>query len=219
MTSPLINTVVIQFAKAPAFGKVKTRLQSVLTDVQRNELHCAMTAWTCQQLYHSGIAHRELWVDGDGGKDFFQQLKREFNCELFSQVGNDLGERMKFAAERALQKYDQVIIVGSDCPFITPDYLVQAINALVDYSTVFGPADDGGYVLLGLRELETSLFGNIPWGGDRVLSTSVKRLESNSESKPNSFRLLESLADIDRPEDLSLLRDNNLPQALQKFAN
>jgi rSAM/selenodomain-associated transferase 1 len=212
--NPILNqTLIIQFAKAPVLGQVKTRLAPVLDEQQRNELHCSMTTWTCQQL-RQVTNHLQLWVAGDCNNRFIQDLKQQQNLEIYSQQGSDLGERMAMAIERGLQQYQRVIIVGSDCPFIDRDYLHNAIKSLLHDDVVIGPAIDGGYVLLGLKNFNPAIFANIPWGTERVLTTTLAAIADNHLT----VTLLPTLADIDRPEDLSILAANDLPESIRTFA-
>jgi hypothetical protein len=117
---------------------------------------------------------------------------------LHLQQGDDLGERMARALSRAMP----AIVMGSDCPSLTPADLREAAAAL-DWGVdaVLGPARDGGYVLLGLRRIDASLFEGITWGTDTVLQETRSRLRSLGwrwHELPTRF-------DIDRPEDLRLL--------------
>lgn len=209
----MIKSCLIQFAKAPVLGKVKTRLSSALDEEQRNDLHCAMTAWTCEQLSQVPNTTLELWVDGDCSLAFFQHLAQQHCCKLKEQQGVDLGARMNTACQQALQQYQQVVITGSDCPFITPDTVEYAIKGLTEHDFVFVPADDGGYVLLAMRVYESSVFENIAWGSDSVLEASLSQIKK----KQLQYSLLPSLPDIDRPQDLSLLTNPSLPSSIQAF--
>ena len=114
------------------------------------------------------------------------------------QQGADLGERMLHALRDALQRYSQVILVGSDCPWLTPGGLLQAAHALRTAHVVLQPATDGGYVLIGARKVGPDLFEDVPWGSDGVFAETARRLEEGGYR----WTALEALPDIDRPEDL-----------------
>lgn len=203
--------LIIQFAKEPRAGKVKTRLASVLSENERNQLHSEMTAWVCKSLHALGPF--QLWVSGNPHHKLFKDLQQQFNISLHTQQGNDLGERMAHALQQGLEQFTKVIIVGSDCPFIDANYCQQALHALDDSEVVVGPAHDGGYVLLGLRKFNSNLFSNIEWGGDKVFAATIDKIKNASMT----FQALASLADVDRPEDLSLLNNDNLPSSLRGF--
>jgi rSAM/selenodomain-associated transferase 1 len=107
---------------------------------------------------------------------------------------------MKNALADALTDYSQVVVIGTDCPEITPDYLNRAFSALENgVDAVIGPALDGGYVLLGLRSFTPSLFDNIQWGTDQVLSATQHNLRMLNWQ----WDELDMLRDIDTPEDLA----------------
>lgn len=91
-----------------------------------------------------------------------------------------------------------MVVIGTDCPDITPELLERAFQKLTQADVVFGPAADGGYYLLGLRRMVPDLFTDIAWGSDRVLEESARR----AETLALEVAMLETLADVDRPEDL-----------------
>jgi rSAM/selenodomain-associated transferase 1 len=115
------------------------------------------------------------------------------DLEYAEQGAGSLGERLCRATAQT-----PVILIGADCPDLTPKHLVQAAQALQDDDIVIGPAEDGGYYLLGLRRPLDRLFSNISWGTATVLAETVERLESYGLEPV----WLETLADCDRPEDL-----------------
>ena len=106
---------------------------------------------------------------------------------------------MALACRIALEKASCVVLIGSDCPDLDTGYLRAAIAALeTGYPAVLGPAADGGYVLLGLRRFDPSLFDGIAWGGREVFSATCQRLSALDWD----WYELDTLNDIDRPEDL-----------------
>ena len=117
------------------------------------------------------------------------------------QEGQDLGARMAYAARSALTRAESVILVGTDCPDLSPEFLKAAIAGLEHQDAVLGPALDGGYVLLGLRSVESSLFERMPWGSDRVAYVTEQRLDALGWQ----WSRLAPLRDVDRPEDLAYL--------------
>lgn len=92
---------------------------------------------------------------------------------------------------------DRAIVIGSDCPGITTDYLKEALSALDDHDLVIGPALDGGYTLLGMRTLEPSLFRDMEWSTERVLPDTLAR----AEAAGLSVCQLAPLSDVDYLED------------------
>lgn len=201
-TFPFPRYRLLQFAKAPVQGTVKTRMAPHLSDAACAELHRALTRQVFTNLLEAKMCPQELWVGSE--HPFFSELTSDSGVPIFTQVEGDLGVRMAAAAKTALScdQVDGVILVGSDCPFINQAYLSQAIGVLkAGQDVVVGPANDGGYVLLGMSRLNSLLFEGIDWGTERVAGQTLqilKRLGWN-------YQLLSSLPDIDRPEDLALL--------------
>ena len=194
------QSLIIQFAKAPVLGQVKTRMQPVLSVAQSLALHCQLVRRTHQTLHREALCQTQLWVSGDDSEGFFQSLQPlpEVKC----QRGVGLGERMHSAIASGLQQKQSVVLIGSDCPAINSDYLRQAFLALENFDVVLGPAADGGYVLIAMKDAEREVFRAIDWGTSRVLIQTRERLAALQLS---CFEL-SVLNDIDRPEDLVLLK-------------
>ena len=193
------STLLIQFARAPLAGRVKTRMMPYLTAQQACELHCELLLWTSATLAGSGLGEVQLSVAGDTAHPLFVQCRELGVSRISQQCGADLGERMYRAMRGALRHYTKVILVGSDCPAIEVSYLEQAQRALDTASLVLGPAQDGGYVLIGATEIHPALFEEIPWGTDQVFEKTMESIRKQGLSCAE----LPVLADIDRPEDLA----------------
>ncbi len=186
-------------ARVPVVGQVKTRLIPALgaqgaCDVQQVLLMHAL------QLPATGFSERFLWLD-DLPSAQLQASAEALGWTLVEQPAGDLGERMRLIATLGLAESDGVVLIGNDCPAIDSGYLQAACAALENHSVAIGPAEDGGYVLLGLRNKEVNLFGDMPWGTDQVLALTLQRL-SQQGCNP---ALLPILWDVDRPEDLGRL--------------
>lgn len=187
------------FAKAPVRGRVKTRLQPVLNEEAALQLHKKLIAYTWQRLSRQDLLPAQLWASEAGYEGFFLGL-----CsarQLHIQTGNDLGERMRLAAGAALTDAAMVLIVGADCPSVDPDYLATALHKLSSGAqVVLGPATDGGYVLVGLRDpVVADMFEGIDWGSDQVLQQTRGRLRKAGID----WQELSPRWDVDRPEDLA----------------
>ena len=149
------------------------------------------------------LAPITCWCDPDIDDPCFAGLQQRHAIDLERQCGGDLGARMGFAAERTLRHLRGVILIGGDCPVLEAQHLRSACTALADGDdAVLVPAEDGGYVLLGLRRYHPMLFGGIGWGGGEVLSQTRDRLRQLGWR----WRELETLWDLDRPEDLQRYR-------------
>jgi rSAM/selenodomain-associated transferase 1 len=190
------DALLIQFAKAPQLGQVKTRMQPVLSLEQSLALHCQLVQRVHQTLHAEGLCHSQLWITGVDDSGFFQSLKPR--PEVKHQHGDDLGERMFSSIAAGLEHRSAVVLIGSDCPAITSDYLRTALCALSRVDVVLGPAADGGYVLVGMKKAEREIFAGVAWGTSRVLQQTRERLRA---IKRSCFEL-PVLNDIDRPEDL-----------------
>ncbi len=189
------DALLIQFAKAPQLGRVKTRMQPVLSVEQSLDLHRQLVQWTHRTLHTQALCHSQLWISGaDDG--VFQELKPR--PEIKFQHGSDLGERMLLAIAAGLGHKSSVVLIGSDCPDISRGYLHAALCALQRFDCVLGPASDGGYVLIGMKKAERQVFSGVDWSTSRVLQQTRAKLRALNLS---CFEL-PVLNDIDRPEDL-----------------
>ncbi len=193
------STLLIQFARAPLAGRVKTRMTPYLTAQEACDLHCELLLWTSATLAGSGLGEVELCVAGNAAHSLFIQCQELGVSRVSRQRGADLGERMYRAIRSALRHYTNVILVGSDCPAIEGSYLEQALRALDTAPLVLGPAEDGGYVLIGAREIHRELFVEIPWGTDQVYTKTIESMRKLDLS----WVELPILPDVDRLEDLA----------------
>lgn len=181
-------------------GQVKTRLQPALGEAGALQLHRQLIRFGWQQLAHSAQAPLQLWVSASGSEDFFRQL--EGRPRIHQQLGQHLGERMHHATCAALDDAEYVIVVGADCASVDGDYVAQALARLAaGERVVLGPADDGGYVLIGLRAPTPAVFDNIDWGQAQVMSQTRERLQAAGID----WHELPPKWDVDRPEDLARL--------------
>ncbi len=192
----------IIFTRYPEPGTTKTRLIGALGAGGAAELHRQMTeraVGTARKLRDAiGIVIEIHFAGGDDSK-MRQWLGND--VAYAEQIGLDLGKRMDHAFKAAFdQGCDRIVVVGSDCPELTVDILEKAFQALDSPPVVLGPAFDGGYYLVGLKQRLTDIFQNIPWGSGNVLKETRKVLLSQKVS----FALLERLSDVDTPEDLHI---------------
>lgn len=195
MTDPVR---VLLFARAPVPGRAKTRLMPELGADGAARLHAELVLATCERICRTPVGPVELWLDGKDPQGFFPFLQANFGVELHVQQGLDLGARMAHAARHALERAERVLLVGSDCPDLDAAYLRSAVALLEDGNeAVLGPAEDGGYVLLGLSRFIPELFRDMPWGTGAVCGESRERLRAAG----HQYALLEPLFDVDRPED------------------
>ena len=192
----------IIFTRYPEPGKTKTRLIPVLGPEGAADLHRKMVNSTltwARQLKSNSAVSLEVRYEGGDEHPIRRWLGSDIPC--CPQGNGDLGVRMAQAFNEAFSAgMGRVIIVGTDCPGLTGSLVQTACEALLDNDVVLGPAKDGGYYLIGLRKPMPQLFGGIPWGTVEVLP---KTLGIAADLKLQVF-LLESLEDVDRPEDLAI---------------
>lgn len=203
----VVDTLLVQFAREPRPGRVKTRMMPQLSAREACDLHRELVLWTCARLVESGVGDVELCVAGDTADALFSRCRSLGAARVSAQRGADLGERMFRALRRGLRDYRKVVVVGSDCPALSAGYLWRAAAALDEAPVVLGPADDGGYVLIGATAIEAAVFADITWGGSEVCAATRRNLAAAGIG----YGELPVLADIDRPEDLpawEAIRDN-----------
>jgi uncharacterized protein len=183
--------LIIVFARAPVLGRAKTRLIPRLGEWRAARLHESLTL---HALRTARLADEVVELHGTRRHGFFKRLGVPFRV----QRGKDLGERMHYALSRAKRP---AILVGTDCPMLTPADLRRAARWLRGgYDAVLAPAEDGGYALIALKRVKRELFEGIEWGGAHVYADTVKRLAGYR------WRALRQVWDVDRPEDLERLR-------------
>ena len=190
------------FARAPQPGKTKTRLIPALGEAGAAALHRRLVMHCLRAAGDSRLGPVELWCAPDTSDPFFSDCERRFGASLHAQGEGDLGARMQRAFEAALARAGRAILVGSDIPALSAQYLSDADRALAGGDDlVIGPAEDGGYALIGLSRCDPELFRGIPWGGSEVLSETRRRIAALSWRSSE----LPVLWDVDRPEDLERL--------------
>tara|TARA_R110001592_G_scaffold363248_5_gene682301 strand:+ start:44416 stop:45069 length:654 start_codon:yes stop_codon:yes gene_type:complete len=194
------SSLLLQFAREPIVGAVKTRMMPHLSASEACDLHSELVLWTTDSLLHTGLGPVELVVEGALEHALFAHCRERGLAAISRQQGTDLGERMHHALADGLRRYERVVLVGSDCPGIDRAHLEGAFAALDSSDVVLGPALDGGYVLVGARRPCREMFAGIAWGTDKVLAATRERLQGVGLA----WSELPPLADIDRPEDLHL---------------
>lgn len=196
------DTAVALFAKAPAPGRVKTRLSPPLTPEEAARVARALLTATIETFVSSAPARWTLFLDGEPDSDL-AALAAGHGVGLRAQEGRDLGERLA-AAFRLLRGEGavRVLAVGSDAPTLPPRRLTEAVRALDGCDVVLGPTEDGGYYLVGTASPREEIFQGIPWSTGSVLSATLAR----AEAAGLAVRLLPSWYDVDSVEELRRLR-------------
>ena len=186
------KNLLIVFVKNIILGKVKTRLAKTIGDEGAFKIYSELVGITEKEtqkvtadrhIYFSDVIISSKW-EGD---------------QKFVQEGADLGIRMKNAfLEGFNQGYENIVVIGSDLPDISQETIQAGFDKLNDNEIVFGPADDGGYYLLGMSQMTNSIFDNKPWSQSTLLDLTLQELSEQGKS----VTLLQALNDIDTFEDL-----------------
>ena len=188
-----MDKLVIVFTKNPEIGKCKTRLAVSIGDENTLAVYKTLIQYTAQVLsklkedcvvfYSEDIQTDDLWDDAN------------FQKQVQSQ--GHLGKKMQAAFEWGFHKgYKQVCIVGSDLFELEVSDIHDAFQALETHDLVFGPAEDGGYYLMGMSAFHPEAFKDKAWSTELVLKETLQDLKSNS------FQLLKEKNDIDTVDDL-----------------
>jgi rSAM/selenodomain-associated transferase 1 len=190
------------FARAPQAGRAKTRLIPALGAHGAARLQRGLTLRAVDTALRAGTGGVTLWCSPDSRHRFFGALRERVHVECRDQPDVDLGQRMLHAFQAHCPR-GPLLLIGTDCPALEPDDLRRAARALRDgHDAVVMPAEDGGYVLIGLREPLPSLFEDIEWSTDSVMRATRDRLRA-LDARWCEPRVL---WDVDRPEDLQRLR-------------
>jgi len=194
-------TRIIIFAKAPRPGFAKTRLIPALGAERAAELAKKMLFNTLYEALAADIGPVELCVTPEINQAAWQGMQLPTGIEIFDQGEGDLGARLARASERALDNAERILLVGTDCVELSSALLREAAQALQEHEATINCTVDGGYALLGLKQFDPSLFGDVPWSTDAVASTTIARIEQLGWS----VRIGQTLHDVDEPEDLKYL--------------
>jgi hypothetical protein len=179
---------IIVFAKAPIPGEAKTRLIPALGAAGAARLHARLVDRALATACAAGLGAVELCCAPDSAHPFFADRAARFGVRLTEQGAGDLGARMQRALAAALP----AVLIGSDCPAMTPEYLLEANRALAaGHDAVLGPARS-----------HPEAFTGIGWGGPDVM------VQQRARFRDIGWRWSElpTLWDVDRPEDLARLR-------------
>lgn len=187
------NSLLLIFTRNPELGKCKTRLAAKVGDTAALDIYefllqhtvsftknLAVEKWV---FYSEDIWENDIW-------DNYTYTKKV-------QQGPDLGMRMLNAFEQGFKAgFEKIIIIGSDMYQLSQTDMEEAFSRLDDHDVVLGPAEDGGYYLLGMTALKKEVFQDKTWGTDTVLSNTLQDLRSES------VFMLPEKNDVDHYEDI-----------------
>jgi rSAM/selenodomain-associated transferase 1 len=192
----------VVFARAPIPGQVKTRLIPTMGAKAAATLYEKLVFHSLATAVKAGAGTVELWCTPSHKHPFFIHCAREFQVELHKQRGRDIGQRMAHAFYETLKMCHSVVLIGSDVSCLTCADLREAMVLLQQGAdAVISPAEDGGYVLLGLRHYTSKIFSGVSWGTNLVLAQTRTRLRSLGWH----WQELSTRWDVDQPEDVQRL--------------
>ncbi len=185
----------IIFAKNAELGKVKTRLAKDVGEENALEIYMALLQHT-EQVTRPVLAQKKCYYsDFIANSDMFNDAHYEKSI----QKGDDLGERMYNAAKASSGEWaNKIIIIGSDCYELNSGIIEEAFKALDSHDFVIGPAEDGGYYLIGMTELYPEIFLNKVWSTENVFLDTLLDIQKLNKT----HYLLPTLSDVDTFEDL-----------------
>jgi len=194
------DTCIIIFAKYPARNKAKTRLQPALGIDGAARMARQLLLHSIEQAIDTGFTV-ELCVSPAPTDPCWQAFDLSDSLRWSAQAEGDLGLRMLIASQLALQSFNKVVLIGTDCPSLTTACIQTAVHQLDQHDAIMIPATDGGYVLLGFREVNESLFSEIVWSTPSVAAVTKQRMAALGWT----LALFDPLHDIDEPKDLKHL--------------
>lgn len=194
-------TRIMIFAKAPVPGQAKTRLIPALGSEGAARLARSMLVTTMEEALAAAVGMPELCADPDPLHAVWSGLIPN-GIHASSQGQGDLGDRLARAARRGIGETGAVLLIGTDCPDLHRHRLRCLAVELQRVDALICPAEDGGYVALGLRRFHSSVFSGIAWSTQSVAGETIRHIEQLGWS----LHLGETLRDVDRPEDLENMR-------------
>lgn len=188
-------------AKAPIPGEAKTRLIPLLGAVAAANLQRELTLHALATATGAAPGAVTLFTAGDEDHPFWLECRAAFDIAVEPQRGADLGVRMLHALSALLRRHTRALLIGTDCPALRAEDLAQAATLLGAARMVFTPAEDGGYVLVGAREVHAPAFKGIAWGEAGVMRDTRAALAAAGWRAGLDWRELPTSWDLDRPED------------------
>ncbi|MGB0390761.1 MAG: TIGR04282 family arsenosugar biosynthesis glycosyltransferase [Salibacteraceae bacterium] len=184
------------FVKNREVGKVKTRLAKTIGDLNALKIYDVLLKHTKEVSLNVSCFRMVLYSEYIDFNDIFPNqyfIKDEQNK-------GDLGDRMKLAfKENFKDEFNKILCIGSDCYELDPLHIVQAFEKLDSSDVVIGPAVDGGYYLIGMKDYNPQLFENKKWSTSNVLLDTILDLKELRLT----YQLLPTLSDVDEIDDLA----------------
>ncbi len=191
----MTNNSLIIFIKNPEIGKVKTRLAKTIGNYKALEVYKFLQMRTRDVALNVNANRLLFYAENIQQNDIWDSN----NFNKLVQSSGDLGNRMADSFRYSLKTdSEKSIVIGSDCYDLSSEMIQTAFEELDEFDLVIGPANDGGYYLLGMKKLYTDLFENIAWSTETVFESTIQK----ANRLGLSVKVLEQLIDIDTEEDL-----------------
>jgi rSAM/selenodomain-associated transferase 1 len=200
------QSIILLFIRAPAKGKIKSRLASTIGEDATLELYKNFILDIVDTIEKSGYPLRIFFHPPDAGEALASWLGRHHH--YMPQVGNDLGENMERAFGQIFTEgFTSAVLLGSDIPDLTPAVLHEALDSLRTNDVVMGPAADGGYYLIGCNKgtFLPNMFHGIAWGTNAVFRETMIIMHRASLQ----VHLVPEWQDVDTQDDLKSLFERN----------
>ena len=197
-----MSTCAVLFAKKPAPGAVKTRLQSHLSAQDAARLYEALLLDCATALHATEAARKVVAFAPANAEEALRALLASIGVfEYVPQIGADLGQRMEGLMQWAFARgAERVVLIGSDSPSLPAEYIDEGLVLLREKEVVLGPSTDGGYYLVGRRKGESWIFQDMAWSTGKVLEQTLARLGTQT------LGLLPPWYDVDTPADAGFLK-------------
>ena len=193
-----MNTLII-FIKYPEPGKVKTRLAHDIGESEAARIYSVMAESIIEKTSDSSNYSTIIFYNPPEKEDEIKEWINKKEVQYMPQAGNILGDKISNAFEKVFSTgTDKAVIIGSDCIDVDKETISTAIKLLEHNDVILGPAEDGGYYLLGLNKYVPGIFQDIEWSTENVLKQTIERISENNLK----FNLLKTLKDIDTVDDL-----------------
>ena len=188
---PALKSTIVFMLKAPVAGQVKTRLASQIGEEKAlaayralvEHLLKSLAGWRRMEIHYAPATAEDLMIGWLGKKYAY-----------YPQVEGNLGTRLHAASSGAFDREaEAVVLLGGDCPYVNESLLETASAALTDHDVAIGPATDGGYYLLAIKQPAPELFQGINWSTGSVYEETLQLIRSNRLQA----KVLPTLEDVD----------------------
>lgn len=166
------------FLRTPQLGEVKRRLARDLGDEGALSAYCQLVDFLLPRVCANTTYTSELWVSGGLEHPMIQKWALHTGRPPMTQAGGDLGQKMQHTFVNRCADDRPIVLIGSDVPVVNRTYIEQAFTALQDCDLVLGPAEDGGYGLIGMRQAYAPLFSGVEWGSSKVYAQTLQRAKT-----------------------------------------